>query len=251
MRLAGTVKLSILRRATIALIAMTLAGCANGDFGAVKPSLVRDDIHDWMSTAAIPGPGSQFELTDDERQLRDLAYPLIEPPYDRQRWYSVLNEYGVNAAAYRAGLDRTSYANNLLSSRYRSASSRFNKLTDDVRNDIDRMPGFFEVAARVLDIDHKRQKSLAYVSDLGAGERANALRRIRENAAIARWVQSSLSQRHAAYRYALERLVVMTPSPQAIDAERLLNVLQSQIGRYRIGPSPGPARNNRMALQAN
>ncbi len=26
--------------------------------------------------------------------LRDLAYPLIEPPYERQRWYSVLNEYG-------------------------------------------------------------------------------------------------------------------------------------------------------------
>jgi hypothetical protein len=67
---------------------LLLAACANGDFGEVKPSLVRDDIHDWVAldaTAGIPGSPSRFELTDDERQLRDLAYPLIEPPYDRQQ----------------------------------------------------------------------------------------------------------------------------------------------------------------------
>jgi hypothetical protein len=28
---------------------------------------------------------SKFDLTDDERALRDLGYPLIEAPYDRQR----------------------------------------------------------------------------------------------------------------------------------------------------------------------
>ena len=46
--------------------------------------------------ASIGGTVFEFPLTDEERQLRDLAYPLIEPPYDRQRWYSVLGEYGVD-----------------------------------------------------------------------------------------------------------------------------------------------------------
>jgi hypothetical protein len=33
----------------------------------------------------------------------------------------------------------------------------------------------------VIDIDQKRQKSLAYVSELSKADRVNALRRIREN----------------------------------------------------------------------
>jgi hypothetical protein len=38
----------------------------------------------------------EYYVTDDEKKMRDLAYPLIEPPYERQRWYSVLNEYGLS-----------------------------------------------------------------------------------------------------------------------------------------------------------
>jgi hypothetical protein len=222
----------------VVIVASLTAGCTQGDFGEVRPSLVRDGIHDWMSGAATAGTPSSFELTEDERQLRDLAYPLIEPPYDRQRWYSVLNEYGASAKSYRVGIDRPAYANNLLSSRYRSPSSRYAQLIDDIRNDITRIPPFFETAARVLDIDIKRQKSLSYVSELSASERSNSFRRIRENATIARWAHSSLSQRLSSYRFALERLVVMTPSPQAAEAELALNTLRAQIARYRIGAPP-------------
>src|SRR5581483_11374105 len=69
-------------------VSVVLTGCANGDFGEVKPILVRDDIHDWVGHDALGGRSkpSSFELTDDERLLRDLAYPLIEPPFDRQRF---------------------------------------------------------------------------------------------------------------------------------------------------------------------
>ena len=73
------------RSAALAL----LAGCGiNGDFGEVNRTLVRDDIHDWVGrddTPDHPDAPSSFELTDDERQLRDLAFPLIEPPYNRQK----------------------------------------------------------------------------------------------------------------------------------------------------------------------
>ena len=53
---------------------------------------------------------SSFELTDDERALRDLAYPLIEPPYDRQQWYSVAGEYGLYRPIRGPAFDRTAYA---------------------------------------------------------------------------------------------------------------------------------------------
>jgi len=217
-----------------------LGGCANGDFGEVRPTLVRDDIHDWVATDAIAGRAtwpSRFELTDDERELRDLAYPLIEPPYNRQQWYAVISEYGIAGADRRVIFDRTAYATQLASSRFRSPAARYAKLSDDIRNDTTRLPQFFETASRVLGIDRKRERSLSYVSSLSSSERRNAERRINENAAIVSMVRGKLDERVVSYRFALERLVIETPTLQAADVERMLNRLQEQIARYRR-PAP-------------
>ena len=223
-----------------------LGGCGtpNYDFGEVRPLLAGDDTHDWMGPAAVAqrgGVASVYELTDDERVLRDLAFPLIEPPYDRQRWDNVLHEYG-QLGNYRAGaFDRTAYAGHLLGSYHRSPSSLYSQLTDDIRNDITRMPQFFDTAARVADVDVKRQKSLAFISQLSPGERANALRRNRENALIIQWVRNSIGQRAASYRFALERMVITTPSQQAAQVEMTLNQLEAANDRYRRGlPPVGP-----------
>ena len=212
-----------------------LGGCGNGDFGELQPTLARDDIHDWVARDAIAGQPtwpSSFDLTDDERQLRDLAYPLIEPSYNRQQWYSVFGEYGIIGADHRVTFDRTAYANRLLSSQFRSPSARYAQLNDDIRNDITRLPQFFETASRVLDIDLKRRKSLAFVSELSPTERRNAERRMRENASIVSLVRTNLAQRVSSYRFALERLVIKTPSSQAADVEHTLGQLQAQIARY-------------------
>src|SRR5262245_40942036 len=100
------------------IVLMLLGGCANGDFGRVKPWLITEGGHDWVGTEA-PGrkgkPPSQFPLTDSERHMRDLAYPLIEPPYDRQRWYSVLSEYNAAGLFFDGPYpDRKIYADKLL-----------------------------------------------------------------------------------------------------------------------------------------
>ena len=228
-----------------------LAGCsANADFGQVRSTYVRDDMHDWLSNEAIAGQPtspSSFKLTDDERLLRDLAYPLIEPPYDRQQFYSVLGEYGDTLSGPNAAFDRSEYSRRLLSTRYRSPAAQYAKLTDDIRNDITRLPQFFEAAARVIDIDGKRRKSLDYITDIHPKERENALRRIRENASLVAMVQNKLGQRVTGYRFALERLVVMTPSPQAIEVERSLNQMQASVARYRANPGPGWAREQSLA----
>jgi hypothetical protein len=192
---------------------------------------VRDDVHDWVGPAAAGSP-SLFQPTDDERQLRDLAYPLVEPPYDRQRWYSVLGEHGYRDEIGRS-YDRTAYAAWLMSSQYRSASTRYAQLIEDIRNDVTRLPAFFEAAARVLDMDAKRRESFRYIREISKDERVNAERRMAENAAIVAMVRASLDRRAAAYKFALERLVIVTPSPQAVDAERELRRFKAGIALYQ------------------
>lgn len=225
-------------------------GTNNGDFGEVRGTYLRDDMHDWVAYGAYANekiPASSFRLTDDERALRDLSYPLIEAPYDRQQWYSAFGEYNEVIADPRAVYVRAEYANRLLSGRFRSPSAQYARLTDDIRDDITRLPQFFETASRVLDIDEKRRASLAVVSDLSPKERDNAVRRMRENSSLVTMVQSKLAQRVASYRYALERLVIASPSAQAVDVERSINQMQAQIAYYRTHPAPTWAREQSLA----
>ncbi|MGB8045730.1 MAG: hypothetical protein WCF66_22525 [Pseudolabrys sp.] len=216
----------------LATAGLLLSGCANSDFGEVNDVLVTNGIHDWIGRPA-KGKPSKFEYTDDERALRDTAFPLIEPPFDRQTWYQVAGEYGM--IRYNLS-DYIRYFQRLKEECHNSMTALYARLTDDIRNDTTRLSQFFETAGRVIDIDQKRQKSLAYISGLSKGEEVNAIRRIRENEHVVAIVRISLANRVASYRFALERLVITTPSTQAVDVERLLNQLQAQIGRYNVLP---------------
>jgi hypothetical protein len=211
-----------------------LTGCA-GDFGQLRPELASPAIHDWVAEDATGSVKSSFQLTDDERQLRDLAYPLIEPPQLRQDRDSFTREYGYNRAQYNSGLDTTAYAAWLVSYPTRSSSSRYFRLLDDIRNDTVRVPHFFETAAHVVDMDRKRRRAFAYIQVTSAGERGEAERRMNENAAIVAKVRASLDLRIASYRFALERLIIMSPSSQAAQAELMINQLNTTIARYRNG----------------
>ena len=208
-----------------------LTGCAEGDLGRIRSSLVTDDIHAWIGAEAVGSIGvapSRYGLTDDERELRDLAYPLIEPPFDRQRWYSVLGEYGLGRIT-SAPFDPTVYAARLMARPARSATSRYGLLLEDIRNDLVRIGPFFRTAARVADLDNKRAQSIPYIAVLSEAERADALSRIAENQLAIGWVQHSLHLRVASYRFALERLVIAFPSPMAVEAEQTLNRLALEI----------------------
>ena len=216
-----------------------LPGCGTyGDFGRLRPTLVNDDIHAWMGPAAAPGPATKIawkhQLTDEERTLRDLAYPLIEPPYDRNKWYSVAGEFGVGKRAF-VYPDRSAYASRLFTTAYRSQSARYNRLIEDIRNDVTRLDPFFRTASYVSQMDRKREKALAYVARLTPEEHANTLQRINENHNIVLWVQQSLVERARSYRIALERMVIAAPSPVAVEAERSLTLLQQRIDGYAAG----------------
>jgi hypothetical protein len=220
-----------------------LSGCAlNGDFGRMRDSLVFDDTHDWVGREAAyrtGAPASLFRLTDDERRLRDLGFALIQPAYDRNRWWSAFAEYGVAGPPDETLFDRTAYWLHIDLLYRRSEASAYAQIVADARNDVERLEPFFATAATVTDMDARRLQSLGFVaasSGLSVAERDNALARNNENAAVIGWVCAALRARAAGYRYALERLVVGVPSPRAVEGERSIAFLQARTAIYCAPP---------------
>jgi hypothetical protein len=228
---------------TLLLIGATLGGCSGGDFGRTRQDFVSDDMHRWIGTEATGSVGlhpSQFQLTDNERQLRDLAYQLIEPPHSRPAWKSVFGDYATIASPWRQkpAFDRTAYGRQLIDEPHRSDASRYAQLIDDVRDDITRFEPFFASAARVFDLDRKRNASLAHISELSPRERADAVARMEENTLIVQWVQQCLERRISSYHWALERLVLQAPDNMAADADRLISELAAQTAHPPVAAQP-------------
>jgi hypothetical protein len=231
------------RAASLALLvaaALLCSGCVlNGDFDRIRPELVSDNMHDWVGRDAargIGGPVSEFRTTDQERELRDRAYALIEPPYNRGRWDSVLREYGFMHDPERPKpFNKMEYLDKLHRVYRRSEASAYAQIVTDARNDVERLQPFFAVAGRVVDMDRRRKEALAHVSHVKPREGANAVIRIKENAAIIAWVCEALKERAVSYRFALERLVIAVPSSDAAEADRAVGFLATQLGQYCNG----------------
>jgi hypothetical protein len=226
------------------LAVLLVSGCTSiGDFGRLQSPLVTDDVHAWVGQEAAAhagAPVSANNLTDDERTLRDLAFPLIEPPYDRVRWDAVVYEYGQKSSFRRDlwAFDTAAYYAHLMGEFHRSSIARYNQLIDDMRDDIVRIDPFFQTARRVVDVDQRREISMQYVTDLSPPERISALARVGENSLTIAWVHHSLTERCAGYRFALEHLTVAEPAPIAAEAEQILTELQQRIAANQVATAP-------------
>ena len=225
------------------LTGVALGGCSGGDFGRSRDSVRNDDMHRWLGAEATGSVGiksSQFQLTDNERQLRDFAFPLIEPPHSRPAWKSVFGNYKPLPSPWRQEVifDRTAYGRLLIDEPHRSHSSRYAVLMEDVRNDITRFEPFFASAARVIELDRKRNASMKLVSELSPRERDDAVARMQENTLIVQWVQQCLERRISSYRWALERLVIQAPDGIAADADRLIGELATQTANPPVMTQP-------------
>ena len=225
-------------------VSMSLGACSGGDFWRARDDFRNDDMNRWIggeATASVGVRPSQFQLSDNERQLRDLAYPLIEPPHSRPAWRTVFGNYEVLASPWRQSappFDRTAYGRMLIDEPHRSHTSRYGQLIEDVRNDITRFEPFYATAIKVLELDRKRQASMALMSELSPRERADAVSRMEENSLIVQWVQQCLERRVASYRWALERLVLQAPDGMAAEADRLIGELAAQTANPPVAAQP-------------
>jgi hypothetical protein len=211
-------------------IAVTFgASACAGDFGRPKYPWA-EGIREAVAgppeyTAGIPPAPIPF--TDEEKQLRKLAQRLVVPANEQELGFG-----------YLPGSDFTSYAAFLLDTPFRSATARYSRLIDDIRNDIERIGPFFMLARRVADLDQKRKQSIPHVA-IVSGEELSAVRlRVRENIAAIMSVHAVLHERVRSYRFALERLVLALPSPMAAEAERVLVDLARRVAEIQVIASP-------------
>lgn len=239
--------------AALAISAPLMAACNTGDFGrpryawATKPPPIATE--DPLPTGSIEaGKMSDHPLTDDERQLRELANNVLAGPDTAEPAGKRFAVYGVGGVDPEQIAPRDNYPARLVNGPFRSSTARYAKLIDDTRSDVVRLDSFFPVARRVADIDHKREKSLAQVSGLTREEAVHARRRMRENMMLIMEVHRVLNERAAMYRFTLERLVVALPSPLAAEAERIRKDFEHRLAAIQVvgqggvaaGP-PGPA----------
>lgn len=207
--------------------------CPSDDFDRTRASFYHEDMHAWVggeATQSLGGVPSQFQLTDSERMLRDLAYYFIQPPHSRPAWKAVFGEYLSLPSPWRQKVifDRTAYGRRMIDEPHRSQASAYAGLIEDVRNDGVMLDRILPVAMQVNDLDIKRNKALSYITEISPRERGDAQARMRENVLVVQWAQLCLQQRASSYRWALERLVIQAPDPMAADADRLIAQLSER-----------------------
>jgi hypothetical protein len=216
--------------------ALSCAAWTTGDFGRPRSLFGEDQfwpptILGFPLTPPAGAPVFAMEPTDDEKVLRKLAYNLLVPPYEGELWRKLPIEVTFGSVLEYDGppYDYHAYAGALMTLPVRSTASRWSRLIDDIRNDMLRMEEFFAVAYRVVDMDQKRERSLAYIKELSPAEVAAVHLRMGDNARIIARVRLMLGVRAKSYRFALERLVILAPSPVAVDVERLLVTFEAAV----------------------
>jgi hypothetical protein len=230
------------------IAAMPAAACAEplGDYGRPQESPFVNEFLPWLKNGwgEITGtavPAAPY--TDDEHELRDRAYIILQPI--ELRLPSRLTLAGVDFVELwdlvfdPPGFDVQSYGDTLIERAYRSHAARYAQLIDDIRADTKLVGPFFATAQRVLDADGVRKRSFRYVSQ-GPDHIGMAQRRIDENRVLMSEVYRRFKERIESYRYALQTLLVLTPSPAAVNAEKALYHLEEQFRLVTAPPVVSP-----------
>jgi hypothetical protein len=200
-----------MRRFMVAAIAAACAACvARGDFGRPAPGTAGLELS--LQASSLDNRSS-LPYTDDERELRERAWAFLSPSGD-------------GAAA---GPDQ--YAADLLAADYASSEARYARIEADIAADRTRIGPLLKLAAQVEKLDRARAGALSYVPQVAPGEVDAAAARIEENRALIDRLHDAFGWRAAAYRMALERLAIATPSYAAARVERRLIALETYIHR--------------------
>lgn len=225
-------------------IALSLSACAEtGDFGRPRPSLWNDAVLPATGSLAAhlrDEPVSFFDLTDDERELRQRAWRFLTPAHERAWFDRALAEL-VRTRVLPATLrpaDPAAYHDALTSQAARSPVSRYRRLGEDVAADRALLAPFAARAARVLAMDRTRLRAVPFMREADAQRIRFAVARVAENRCLVAWVRQALDERIAAYAEALEGLFLETPDAQAIPPERALAELRAAAGILAALPVP-------------
>lgn len=238
-------------RAGLALAAllpalMTVAACQRptGDFGRAAPSVLHDTIMPAAGDELAIGRGepvSRFNLTDDEKEMRNRAWSLIRPP-SAEDWIE-----GSRAELVRTrvlpetgGGDPDRYYAFLRSDRYRSSEVRYDRVAADATADAALVPPYCEIALRVTTADQERLRALGRREISTGEELAGAQARVWENRRYMDWTSQALRFRLVSYRNAIDALEIETPSSDKVwDANTAWKKLAAEVVQLEKGCETG------------
>lgn len=210
------------RRAVVLMLlaGVALAGCARetGDFGRAPPNAFDDRVKPFVGDQVarhLRGElVSDFNRTDREGTLRDRAWALVRAPHT-QDWFGHLLVEGERTRILPEIDSRfvpTGYYAYLRRDEFRSSEARWNRLLVDMRADTALVGPFWQEARRTREDDALRLRAVDGRSDVAPEELRDAYARIDENARVVDWVWRALRFRLAAYRAAIDRMQVETPT---------------------------------------
>jgi hypothetical protein len=210
-----------------------LAACTqSGDFGRPKTG-VWNGLVDTTGSFTTRDRGRlllESGLTDDEQTLRDRAWRFLQPASTFSAFQDLL--LGLASAHAMPGSWRfeevDAYYGTLIAEPSRSPVSRYRQLGDDATADARLIPDFTALAARVIDADAARLRSLPYARTLNDDDVRQAAQRVAENRCLIAWVRLEAGRRLARYRFALEHLFAEAPARESVSAERALAMLAAR-----------------------
>jgi hypothetical protein len=224
------------------MMASALGGCRQtGDFGRAEPNVINDSLLPTLGSAVAEygreEQVSHFNQTDREKLLRDRAWALVMPAHvgDWIAETAIELQRTRILPAMDSRFDPRAYYAFLRNERFRSSETRWQRLITDMTTDRMLVGPFWDVARAQAEDDRVRLQALDARHQGTAVELKNAYARIDENARVVDWTWRSLRLRVAAYRNAIERMAVETPSRLRIDAELALRDLEQAIAAAETG----------------
>jgi hypothetical protein len=249
---ANTIRLGAVLPLLAALLGLAACARPTGDFGRAKPSVVHDRLLPSIGAdfARRRGePVSDFNLTDDEKELRRRAWAFVRSPHVRDWWLDTLVEgertrilpalegEGAPTPEIVASLPRFAlplldpaydprrYYAFLREDRFRSSETRWVRIGEDMLGDALLIPPYCEIAARVRRTDVERLAALNRQPGIDPATVDHAYARVSENEAVNAWVWRALRYRLTAYRFAIDSLEIETPSDRLWETNRTFQTL--------------------------
>lgn len=209
-----------------------------GDLGRAAPSVLHDEVMPAVGNfrASLDGePVSNFNLTDQEREMHDRVWRFLVAPHSRDWFYDTAVELQRTRLTRETDLRFTPdrYYLHLRSERYASSRVRYQTVASDIAADIATIPATFIAICNVIEVD--RQRAIA-VGNVHLGAPDGMLQvgsRTWENDQRISWFVRALGYRFDAYSTALDRLLVETPHEEGRIVDSKLAEMEVYVRRAR------------------
>ncbi|WP_421952421.1 hypothetical protein [Pelagibacterium sp.] len=228
--------------AMVAAACLLLSGCARptGDFGRAAPSVLHDRIMPTVGAARAAADGepvSDFNQTDQEREMHDRVWRFLIAPHAYDWFYDTAVE--LQRTRIASNLDTQfiadRYYSTLRSTQYQSSRVRYRKVADDIDIDIATIPTTFAAICRVIEVDRQRAIAVSNVTLAAPDAAAQVAARKWENERTIDWFTRALTYRYQSYSVALERLLVETPHEEARVVDAQLARMRPYVARAQAG----------------